>query len=448
MWNANEIFVFSDLHLAGKHGRLFQADQELAACFDWIREETYDSVVVIAGDFIDFLATSNNDTTLNFDRLGDQTREIIDHHAEVFRALSALATSDRHNLLILGGNHDPELIFPQVQLVIEQHLGVGNMKPTIRWFVHGEAVLLNVGPAVVLIEHGNVLDPWNRIDHQSLQSAFSLASRHLPNVSHYQPPPGSRLVLEVVNEMRENFHWVDWLKPETEAVLPILMNFASLGQKRLVLRAADDYLNMKMAAFNRKVGNAIEPERLYRGVKEYEQDGNDSLFKEWVDTVNEPERLYRGNGHRDDRLIEKLSRVSARDTFFEIDKLDDPSNYLQPVFKGGADLVIHGHTHSAKMCALEGGLYINTGTWAQLLSLPKSYESASKWEEFLGQLKTNSVEGRCRPTLAHVKYNEKNNQTTAHLLEWRERGAHALDTRQFKDRATGWHREVPHNGSP
>jgi len=443
MWNVGELFVLSDLHLANERGTgLFQADTELAECLNWVLTETRDSVIVLAGDILDFLVMTGENTKTGFDGLGERTREIVEHHPEVFEALGELARSGRHRLVIMAGNHDPELIFPVVQETVERRMGINFTNPVVRWLVQGEALRLRVGNAVVLIEHGNVLDPWNRINHAALQGAFSLASRNLSYRDDYQPPPGSRLVLEVVNEMRHSFHWIDCLKPETETVLPLLRHFASWTQQRSIFRLADDYLSLKTFAINKRMVNSRNPEKLYKGEKETEDSPKDQAFNAWVNAVYEEERLVLGNKRKDNKLMEKLRLVSAQDNFFEIDKPDDSGPYLRPLFESGADLVIHGHTHSAKANYMEGGFYFNTGTWGQLLRLPKSYESDEVWQVFLETLRTDKVETSRRPTFARVQHLKEHDVITAALLEWQRPGPKTLAARRFSDRKTGWQKEV------
>lgn len=438
MWSVRELFILSDLHLAAERGGGFQADTQLAACLRWILAEGRDSLVVLAGDVLDFLVSSNGKKATGFD-LGERTREILDHHPEVFEGLGELARSPRHRLVIMGGNHDPELIFPAVQETVERGLGLSFTNPVIRWLVQGEALRLCVGNAVVLIEHGNVLDPWNRIDHSSLRSAFSLGSRNLLCASDYQPPLGSRLALEVMNELRHSFHWIDCLKPETEALLPLLMHFAS-RQQESILGLADDYLSMKTSALNRM--NSPNPEKLYKGGKETEDSPRDQAFKAWVRGAYERKGPAIGNNRKDSNPVERLRLVSGQDAYFEIDEPDYSSPYLRPVFERGTDLVVHGHTHSAKAYPIGNGLYLNTGTWCQLMRLPKSYESDQVWQDFLEILKADKVNGFRRPTLAHVRHIQKQNMTEAALLEWRESGPETLAWRVFSDRETGWQEEV------
>jgi UDP-2,3-diacylglucosamine pyrophosphatase LpxH len=442
MWNIEELFILSDLHLAAERDKgLFQSDAELAACLRWIRTDTRDSITVLAGDVLDFLVLTDGNTKFDFARLGDHTQAIVEHHPEVFTALADLAVSPHHQLVIMGGNHDAELAFPSVQEVIERHLGGNFLNGPVRWLVHGEALRVRVGEAVTLVEHGNVLDPWNRINHAALQSACSLSSRNLGDAGDYQPPPGSRLVLEVVSRLRGSYQWVDCLKPETEAVLPLLWHFAPRQQQKLIFNLAEEYLSMKVFALNKKIGNARNPERLYKGEREVENSPQDLAFKEWVDEVYAQERPTLGDDKRRDKLLRKLRLVSARDTFFELERPDDSANYLRPIYEGGADLVVHGHTHSAKACVLEGGLYINTGTWGQLLRLPPSYEGDEVWQKFLDLLRKNDVECFRRPTFARIRRDRKDNATTATLLEWQRQGPEALTTRRFSDRQRGWRRD-------
>lgn len=441
MWDVEELFVLSDLHLAAERDTgLFRSDAELADCLRWILKETRNSLIVLAGDVFDFLTPHDGIPVADFSSIGELTRAITDCHPEVFDSLAELARSPHHRLVIMGGNHDSELIFPAVQETLERRLGADFLDQSVYWMVHGEAFHLRVGRAVVLVEHGNILDPWNKINYAALQGALSLASRNFnfSDLSDYALPPGSRLVLEVMNDLRQSYQWIDSLKPETEAVLPLLWHFATGKQRRLIFNLADDYLSMKVFAWNKKIGNLRNPERLYKGEKEAENSPQDQAFKGWFDAAYEQQRLTLGAAGGDNRMIEKLRSASARDTFFDLDRPDDSTNYLRPVFESGADLIIHGHTHSAKACVVEGGMYINTGTWGQLLCLPKSYESDEVWQGFLNLLRANKVECFSRPTLARVRRESGREMTIAALLEWRQSGPKTLAERCFTDRQTGW----------
>lgn len=442
MWHVEDLFVLSDLHLAAERNvGSFQADIELADCLRWILNEPRESLVILAGDMLDFLCSGDVQTFTDFDRRGEQTQEIIEHHSEVFDALARLANSPKHRLVIMGGDNDPELIFPVVREVIERHLGIDFFGSKIRWLVHGEALRLRVGNSSVLIEHGNTLDPWNRIDHVNLQLAYALASRNFHEVGEYEPPLGGRLTLEVMNELRVEHPWVDCLKPATEVVLPLLWHFASTKQQRnSIFNRADEYLSMKAAAHNKK--NSNNPARLYLGEKEAEDTPRTRAFKGWVDAVYEERQHPSSSTEMNGQLIEKLSAVSAQGSLFDVERPDGSGKYLQPTFVNGTDLVIHGHTHAAKSYTVGRGLYLNTGTWSQLLRLPQCDQNINVWQDFLRLLRTNDVRSFRRPTFVRVQQLPARQLTTAELLEWQQSGPKTLTTHRLNDRQSGWRREA------
>jgi hypothetical protein len=125
----------------------------------------------------------------------------------------------------------------------------------------------------LLIEHGNRYDPWNIVDHSALRQERSLFSRGLgkrmqQRVSGtFVPPPGSFMVIKVINEIKHRYRFVDLLKPKTEAALPILLALHSNLQH--ILAAA---LQMSSGTFGLRkrhystwypmsisTGNGIEP---------------------------------------------------------------------------------------------------------------------------------------------------------------------------------------------
>lgn len=449
MWNVKELFVLSDLHLTTERNfGLFQADQELADCLDWVLKETEDSVIVLAGDFFDFLVprTGNGDCRekLNFEC---RTKQIIEHHPEVFQALTNLVQSGRHRLVVMGGDHDAELAFPEVQEAVERRLGVDFANPVIRWMVQGEGFNLSVGNAVTMIEHGNALSPWNRVDYASLQSDCALASRNLLPFARYERSLGDRLALEVMTPLMDKHRWIDWLKPATDITLPLLWPFGSISERDKISQLGDAYSSMREFAINRKLSNARTAELLYQGEREAETTRKDEIFEDWVRTAFRYVRTVQENNNQTDniredpKLTEELPGISSRDDFFDTDKPDELVNYLEPIFESGTDLIIHGHTHSAKACLLKGGFYINTGTWGQLLQLPKSNQSEHDWSAFLNRLRTNDVSSLRRPTFARVKHAPQQDVTIASLHEWKSAGPTSLATYKFSHRQTGWQKE-------
>jgi hypothetical protein len=82
----------------------------------------------------------------------------------------------------------------------------------------------------------------------------------------------------------------------------------------------------------------------------------------------------------------------------------------------GINLVAHGHTHSAKSYLLGQGLYLNSGTWAQLTRLPDSHAPENTWSDFLTQLKEGRADSFLYPTF--IRISEGKGKTTATLFKW------------------------------
>src|SRR5262249_37777826 len=138
---------------------------------------------------------------------------------QLFDALRTF-TGRRGRLTLLLGNHDVELSFPQVRRRLFQYLDAEALT-RITFIYDGEAYA--VGDA--LIEHGNRYDGFNVIDHDRLRRVRSLQSRRqaIPPEYAFAPPPGSRLVASIMNPIKQMYPFVDLLKPETEAVVPMLL---------------------------------------------------------------------------------------------------------------------------------------------------------------------------------------------------------------------------------
>src|SRR5258707_13258644 len=160
---ATRVIVISDLHLGGTARPMMSHPGCLA---DFIRDlprklnanEALE--VVIAGDFVDFLAIApfeswTSDPIAACQKL-DQTMLEPSPFAPVFRALGKLVTHRRTSLTIMIGNHDVEMALPQVQEAFLKMMGGSSRR--VRFVADGRAY--RVGK--VLIEHGNRYDDANR----------------------------------------------------------------------------------------------------------------------------------------------------------------------------------------------------------------------------------------------------------------------------------------------
>jgi hypothetical protein len=105
----------------------------------------------------------------------------------------------------------------------------------LRFIYDGEAYA--IGDA--LVEHGNRYDGWNAIDYDALRRVCSLQSRGQPIPSNLrlQPPAGSQLVAAVMNPIKRNYPFIDLLKPESTAAVPLLLALEP-GSRKLIAQFA------------------------------------------------------------------------------------------------------------------------------------------------------------------------------------------------------------------
>lgn len=253
-------YIMSDLHLGGAGPqadgeRGFQICTQTAALADFIdrlaaQPASSPVELVINGDFVDFLAEPA-DTSRSGDPTWVPLRQdeavaqqllatVIGRSHEVFAALRRLVAHG-HSLTVLLGNHDIELSYPAVRKTLAQQLGIP-LHATLRFLYDGEAY--SIGNA--LIEHGNRYDGWNAIDYDALRRVCSLLSRGqpIPSDRKLTPPAGSQLVAQVMNPLKQRYPFVDLLKPESTAAVPLLLALEP-SAKHLIVQLAKLALTAK-----------------------------------------------------------------------------------------------------------------------------------------------------------------------------------------------------------
>lgn len=454
-WHARDVLVISDLHLAAERDRgLFQADAELTAFFDWVHKQVPNSVVVLAGDILDFLVPESNDApTVMFapERSPERTRAIIKNHPEVFAALAKLANSPKHSLVWLGGNHDPEMALSEVRQIIEQELCDQATQPPVKWLVNGEGARLRVGSANVLIEHGDLYDSWNRVDHHALLQAISLANRGLRHeglIDEYRfaPPPGSHLVTEHLSAIRQQYPWVEWLKPEWRAVVPVLHEILPIDQKLKVLKLARHWRDLVKTSIITEIRSKTDASRLTRGKKSAATTSDDltRYFLKWMDEVEQPATRGKSRDKSIAKLAKRLREVAKYDKFFDLTAEEKGNKKEDLVFlvRHGVDLIVHGHTHAARAYGLrqDQGLYLNTGTWGRLLQLPPHDAGEDQWRDFLISLLDGQQQGETKPTFVRITEQSDGNTRTA-LLRWKTPSPSQLATWQLDPKVGKWVKE-------
>jgi len=463
MLDAKEIIVISDLHISAEHNKgLFRAGEELTAFLNQKLEETDQCLLVLNGDIFDFLVRRTPQTLINVHEAGAQIEAIIyakdDNeilvHDKVFEALRRWTTSTQHMVAIMGGNHDPELIFPEVRQVITKRLSLNYSPSPIQWLVNGEALSLRFGTINILIEHGDQYDDWNFINHEALRKLICLNSRSIEARRNgkieevYKPPPGSELVINRLNAVRAKFPWIEQLQPFNESVLPLIIEFVfwelDHNGKRSLGGAAKERAKTALRSFVR----THLRERLNRQSRFWKTDSDRwQRYVEWEAAFKNEKKW--GDGEKDfSRMIERLQKVAAREGFFSPKAIDEQANDVSLLMQLGHDLVVHGHTHSAKAYQLPNsqqnsaglidlnldpkykqGLYMNSGTWGQLMRLPQtddprnslSDEAKKKeWNDFLHNLLNGESDRYSfrRPTFVHIA--DRSDSVHADLCEWQQ----------------------------
>ena len=253
-----DLVVLSDLHLGeGRIGRAwspyeqFRSHQEVGELIDYLlrrqaRAGNRPLKLVLDGDIFDFLAVSRParhqawidhdlrrdhspmrwDARTKLDRIAEQHRPVFDAFARVLAA--------GHELVVIPGNHDQELHFPEVQKELARLLGLRRGPQAWRrpsklrfepWFhLHGD----------VLVEHGHRYDPINNI-------AFMLYpfDRADQRTRRLRPASGTYFVTEFLRQLPAA------LQPKSrsgiwralQALPPELGRFAGFGA-RMADRAA------------------------------------------------------------------------------------------------------------------------------------------------------------------------------------------------------------------
>lgn len=377
---SQDVYVISDLHLGGEPG--FQicspAGQALLADFvRWVTARHRSAApahLVLAGDVVDFLAESPAAAfTASENEARDKLERIFSNTRAVWDALAAHGAAGAPLTLMIG-NHDIELALSSSQRALRERLGPG---ATLRY----DDEALRIGE--LLVEHGNRHDDWNRVDHDQLRAARRALAQG--GACDFEPQPGSKLVVKVINKLKRQFPFIDLLKPETHVALPLLA-----------------WLHPQVVADLSLLGDAVE-----------------SYFAMLL--RSKPVRSAAGRGVVQDWMLSdralgvlrSILRDLHDDRTFDVGWEDQP--YRESAEKTLSDeearAVVFGHTHLAKRVRLGGGTYLNSGTFADLMKLPDAVfqeDAAAALEElraFVADLRDPQRSARLRrqlPTFACV----------------------------------------------
>lgn len=456
--NATRI-VISDLHL-GKNDSfdIFKADaiaptktHRFKDFLGWCGDQKGPVELIINGDFVDFLQLRPWDGYGDRAQALEKAQEIAIGNSAIFQAFGTLIRDPEKRLTILLGNHDVELAYDEVWAVIQKAI-LGSASGHERLLLLNRVTQHNfrVGGVLVHVEHGNKGDPWNEILYKEL---FDDAVKN----SGFHYPPGTLFVYDVMNKFKERFQFVDLLKPEVPAVPFLLARMQPLAAAPRLPKAALDTLRMVrqgfLGAVRRAVGGGafarsgdqIDP--LYSQMAEtfidvassgkpntFRNDDADHL-EEFLSSETLPTETAVAEpsfGRRTERIktafvetiLKQLGRPSRIDdkAFYQKDQSGHDVAAAEKEFLGDVRVVVLGHTHNALKSEIAGkGLYINSGTWANLIALPSTRDEFSAW---LAKIADNTFDRTSFPTF--VKLQPASGGLRANLSHWSTTGEDIL----------------------
>lgn len=425
MHSYDVLYSISDLHLGGAakadpaHPNVLAVQATGAAdrLAKWIRRitpsepDTRPIGLVINGDFIDFLA-ENPQQYLDLVAPRRHVDRVVKDpsFAPVFGALADFVAAPRTRLVVVIGNHDVELLHPEAQHALLEVLRYPSTEK-FEFALDGTGYTCRVGGRRVYCTHGNEHDAFNLLDHRALRRLLQRAKRgeslrqeEIRDATN----AGTRLVVDVMNAVKRELPFVDLLKPEIEAVIPMLL---SLPRDRVPLPDLDRAIAI---ALRRSYDAARMSNRLL-SERQAEQGRDDAVssvawsraawesLEQQYQQSTAPIDIARAEGSgtlsvagalwgavraqtSEDGLrayLLQLMKKQGLDTF----RYDVPSDELFVALDRevdpSVDFVLAGHTHLARLIKRCNGVgyYCNTGTWMRLLRLsPALLENDAAWK--------------------------------------------------------------------
>lgn len=409
------VIVISDLHLGGGNRPMMSRPARLACFLEVLAlEPSGESCreLVIAGDFIDFLAIEPwSSWTPEDDKALTKLQGTMDDERfrPIFDALSQIVRSG-WKLTILLGNHDLEMALPAVQNALLTRLVAD---PHQVCFVD-DGRAYRIGR--LLIEHGNRYDAVNANDWESLRLIASAQSRMETSPVELRISMGSQFVEDHVNSLKSRYPFLDLIQPQNELVALLLLAFEpglAFDWKRIAATRKASRLQ-----FANSLG--LQPDKTYQIAGTPLDTPSPELAalfgKEYDILLNPPDevgvvalvRAYLYN--RKDSLSEilargepipadRLAKIRAllRDALLNdvSSRIDGPTEqYGKAAARmigqvNDVEAVIMGHTHLARKGRIGAGWYLNTGTWIDRIRVPDEalkFGADEKLEVFLKDL--------------------------------------------------------------
>lgn len=409
-----EIHVISDIHMGGKPGfQVLRETARLARFIDWVgaRRPEQRVALILNGDVIDTLAEDIAGYVAVDDALPTLERIMGDaHFRPVWDALATFVRREGRQLVLVIGNHDIELAFPHVQRRLLERLCGDNAaaRARVEFSTTGAGYACTVGDARVFCTHGNEVDPWNFNRYEDIARVARRinSGRHL-YLDEWTPNAGTRMVCDVMNEVKRKYAWIDLLKPETStaigtliaidpsqlgkiAKLPAIVGAKIGGDVQVDQRLSADGLQRPPPSSGPPALEALLGANVRQSMRGFGvgpgRSGDEMLLALEAKAATQATRPF-GDAPLGvtqlvwDRLTGWLSGVSPeealrtalldwcwQDKSFQLDERDDTCKEIVAKVGQTVDFVVTGHTHLERAIDLGGRrYYFNSGTWIRLL---------------------------------------------------------------------------------
>lgn len=397
----SRFYVLSDLHITvPSPWTAFRDHAELGACLEHLAG-LQNHTVILAGDTFDFLMLDDYE---GFDARKSEERmaAILDApaNAPIVAGLQEIIKNG-NRLVLLAGNHDPEVLQTSVRKLFAERVGTTELGLGTDVLLYepenGKPALygwrIDAGERYGFVMHGDRWDVSNFIDRGAFRRAAEAGEK-------IDLPPGSRLVYRIIRKLKpERRDWVDQVKPEIESVVPLLL-YLDWSQSwevlkkdwRLSANLLAGFLRAKTGRVNLGATASLPtgpqlPEDLREFVaalrEAMPEEERESLLRtlagaEVLPPPPDPRpgvaALAEHTGFRRWLLRAFLQRSRRRSQFFVEDAEDEISELLAPSLPPGINLLVAGHTHGQRWLAGAGRippLYVNSGTWTPVGPLPE-----------------------------------------------------------------------------
>jgi UDP-2,3-diacylglucosamine pyrophosphatase LpxH len=411
------VHVISDIHMGGAPGfQILRETQRLAGYVQRLAAQRPGQSValVLNGDVFDTLAEDlGQDYVATHQAVAVLSRIMDDPSFQpIWDAFARFVQTADRKLVFVIGNHDIEMAFPPVQRLLVQRLAGDDplARGRIEFSTTGAGYLCTVGHSKVFCTHGNEFDEWNYNRYEDLARVGRRLNCDQPiDPQAWKPNAGTKMVKEVMNEVKRRYRWIDLLKPETSAALGTLLAIDTSQVKRLSelpdileekiigkeesegrlsapasaspIRAAGDrgtpiarleaLLGSNLRGAQAPVSHAddmlLAADPTAAGASQVHAEGTEGMLGTgqliwdrltgWLTGVKPEEALRRA-----------LQDWLRNDKTFDLDDRDDTCLRAVKNIGASVDVIVTGHTHLARAIELGGGrLYFNSGTWIRLM---------------------------------------------------------------------------------